>query len=503
MSLRKPLISAVYPGRAPLAINSGMAPAAQTPPPSFCSNCGRSGTGQKLLSCTRCGKASYCNKECQLANWSDHKAGCKASAAATKEAAASKEGVASKLIEGGQCIICLDIDPMHPSSVHTLPCSHAYHRQCVEALEMFGLSSICPLCRPVLAEGPEQVFEVAVRRLTVLERRAARGDTAWDALAAQEEAEVAEVHRLLGEAAGAGCAPATTVLGFLTHSGHGVKKNGAEARRLWEDAAGRGHAAAQFNLGTAAMPSDPEAGFRWTEKAAEQGHAEAMANLGLMLQFGEGCAAPDLEHGVSWTRRAAEAGSGAAMVHLAGLLAEGRGVAQSSAEAAVWLRKAAERGDPAAAARLGLLHEEGRGVAQSDEVAVRWYTAAADGGDVDGQFKLGCMFIQNRGLAAARMEGEGLGAAELMAAAGDQQRTIHALACWMMAGSQGHEVAQSLVAELRPTLPGVDRVDLPAFARGSDPAALAQALALAAAEAAKADAASLKPKKGKGKGKKR
>lgn len=41
-----------------------------------CNFCGVSGTSQKLVRCTRCKKAWYCGKVCQLADWKAHKKEC-------------------------------------------------------------------------------------------------------------------------------------------------------------------------------------------------------------------------------------------------------------------------------------------------------------------------------------------------------------------------------------------------------------------------------------------
>lgn len=45
---------------------------------------------------------------------------------------------------GKACAVCLE-DPAHGSSVRELPCSHVYHRACID--RWFDLSNCCPTCR--------------------------------------------------------------------------------------------------------------------------------------------------------------------------------------------------------------------------------------------------------------------------------------------------------------------------------------------------------------------
>lgn len=45
---------------------------------------------------------------------------------------------------GKACAVCLE-EPAHGSSVRELPCSHVYHRACID--RWFDLSNCCPTCR--------------------------------------------------------------------------------------------------------------------------------------------------------------------------------------------------------------------------------------------------------------------------------------------------------------------------------------------------------------------
>ena len=60
---------------------------------------------------------------------------------------------------------------------------------------------------------------------------------------------------------------------------------------LWTDAANKGHARAQFNLGEMyengrGVKQDSKEAVRWYRKAAGQEHASAQFNLGVMYYHG-------------------------------------------------------------------------------------------------------------------------------------------------------------------------------------------------------------------------
>ena len=95
-------------------------------------------------------------------------------------------------------------------------------------------------------------------------------------------------------------------------------------------AAGRGNAAAQFNLGQMyragqGAPQDYAQAVKWYREAAEQGHADAQKNLGVMYDNGEGVPVDDAE-AVRWYREAAEQGHAGAQNNLGGMYDNGEGV---------------------------------------------------------------------------------------------------------------------------------------------------------------------------------
>eukprot|EP00299_Pterocystis_sp_00344_P018735 c9343_g1_i2.p1 GENE.c9343_g1_i2~~c9343_g1_i2.p1 ORF type:complete len:541 (+),score=109.09 c9343_g1_i2:39-1625(+) len=97
----------------------------------------------------------------------------------------------------------------------------------------------------------------------------------------------------------------------------GVTQNIAEAKRLFELAAKKGHADAQYNLGR--ISSEESASESWYRLAAEQGHDYAQYNLGLIyLKRYENTRSNHQakNEAVKWFKAAAEKGDEAAKVQL-------------------------------------------------------------------------------------------------------------------------------------------------------------------------------------------
>ena len=71
--------------------------------------------------------------------------------------------------------------------------------------------------------------------------------------------------------------------------------------------------------------NEHEQAVKWTTKGAEAGLPKAKFNLGVLLDTGEGMAAPDHPAAAGWYRRAADAGLGVAAHNLSNMYTLGRG----------------------------------------------------------------------------------------------------------------------------------------------------------------------------------
>ena len=99
------------------------------------------------------------------------------------------------------------------------------------------------------------------------------------------------------------------------------------------------------------MPQDHAEAVKLFEKGAEKGHAMSLNNLGDCYETGKGLP-QDFAKAVHYYRLAAEKGVTLSMMSLGNLLQEGKGVSQNKAEAYQWFQKAADKGDEKAKAKL-------------------------------------------------------------------------------------------------------------------------------------------------------
>lgn len=96
------------------------------------------------------------------------------------------------------------------------------------------------------------------------------------------------------------------------YTGDGVERNFGTAAQYFIQAAERGHAGAQYNLGLMNYVGqtggqDFANAAKWFEKAAESGHIQAQYNLGFLYYEGKGVQ-QDLKTAYDWIDRAAQQG---------------------------------------------------------------------------------------------------------------------------------------------------------------------------------------------------
>jgi hypothetical protein len=302
--------------------------------------------------CGRCKITYYCGEKCQKLHWKEggHKKVCMLPEERKKPVNAASTAAS----EDDICAICQDTLSEEPCV--QMPCSHVYHTACVQKLRSYDIRQVCPTCRVDLPPGPEQLYDEAVRRWVVLNRRYGQGDDkSWRRIRnADDRRENAEMVRMMTEAAEQGHAPVPVLLGCMYALGQGVPQSDALAAEWYRKAADQGDAYAQCELGCMykqgedGLPQSDALAVEWWRKAADQGYAPAQYNLGFMYHEGMG------------------------------------GLSQSDTLAVKWYRKAAGQGDAQAQFDLGFMYNQGRGgLRQSDVLAVKWWRKAADQGHVD------------------------------------------------------------------------------------------------------------------------
>ncbi|WP_224670782.1 tetratricopeptide repeat protein [Mesorhizobium sp. BH1-1-5] len=210
----------------------------------------------------------------------------------------------------------------------------------------------------------------------------------------------ARIARELRCAADAGLPTAIYLLAVLTEHGMGVPVDLEEAEQLYQLAAEKGFAAAQFRLGLSLIEGrlsrqDPAAGEAWMRRAALAGNPDAAYRIGeLYVKRPQ----PDYAEAAAWYRRAAEAGHQAAARALASLYLSGNGVAQDTVEGTRWLRAAANGGSQASQVDLANLVLEGAGDIDDSVNVAEWFGATASSGDAIAAFNLGLCFAEGVGV---------------------------------------------------------------------------------------------------------
>lgn len=127
------------------------------------------------------------------------------------------------------------------------------------------------------------------------------------------------------------------------------------------------------------LPRDNVKAFDLYQRAAGRGIAEAQFSLAQMYLEGRGTVKSDRQ-GFEYTRRAAEKGLAAAQYNVAVMYQKGDVTTQSYAKAAVWYEDAAMQNYAFAQFNLALLYFDGLGVNKSIEESYIWNRVAAFNG---------------------------------------------------------------------------------------------------------------------------
>ena len=287
--------------------------------------------------------------------------------------------------------------------------------------------------KELLASEPELAAAVERKRAPAAERpRPLSPSPEAEALFVQSEQawrarEPEKAAVLLRKAADLGYSAAQTALGVYYAYGHGVKRDDAEAVRLYGLAAQQGDMIATWRLGTmheagrGGLPRDLEQAARLYRTAADEGLAVARASLANFYEQGRGGLVQDAFKAARLYRFAVQQGLVYAHVKLGAMYLQGRGVAKDEVEAARLFRLAADAGNASAQMLLGAMYEQGLGGLAKDEAeAVRLYRLSAAQSHPSAQLRLGRLHAAGRGGLAAD-EQEAIRLFRLAAAQGDER----------------------------------------------------------------------------------
>ncbi len=212
----------------------------------------------------------------------------------------------------------------------------------------------------------------------------------------------ADAKALFETAAGNGNANAQFCLGSMYDSGQGVTLNYTEAIKWYRLAGARGSVDAQNNLGEIYyLGKDGTVNYaeamRWYRSAAERGNMNAQFRLGYMYENSEGVS-QNYAEAVKWYRLAGAQGSTDGQNSLGEIYYYGKGGTVDFAEAVKWYRPAAESGNMNAQYSLGYMYEIGQGVVRNYAEAVRLFRLSADQDLAVAQCWLGYMYDSGKGV---------------------------------------------------------------------------------------------------------
>lgn len=169
-------------------------------------------------------------------------------------------------------------------------------------------------------------------------------------------------------------------LGSIYVQGKLVQKDYVQAESWFLKSAEGGYVPAARALGLLYWRRDPAKAAMWLQQAAQKGNAEAQFDLGNAYEQGS-LGTISYREALNWLHKSAKQGHPEAQAMLGQMYEDGEGVKQNYAMAAKWYRKAAEHvpnlgGAGQGRNNLGILYMQGRGVPTDLVRAYVWFALA-------------------------------------------------------------------------------------------------------------------------------
>lgn len=200
----------------------------------------------------------------------------------------------------------------------------------------------------------------------------------------------------------AGNSDAQYLLGKKYLAGEGVDKDVRKALEWLQKSADLDHPGAALRLGIIFAKGEegveavPEKAAALYQRAASKGDAQAQFLLGVAYLYEKGIP-QNTELGLEWLMKAAMPGNIDAQMFLSKLYTEGVFVEKDDAEALNWLRLAAEAGHLYAQIGMGLRYVEGEGVERNMATAIDWFKRSAAQGHEDSKKFIGEYYADRYG----------------------------------------------------------------------------------------------------------
>lgn len=206
------------------------------------------------------------------------------------------------------------------------------------------------------------------------------------------------------EAAGRGDAAAQYQMALVHFHGDGVKQDHGESMRWARMAAEQGVPGAMNLIGNMykdglGVPKDAALGVDWHRRAADNFDQHGLRNLGNDYLNGTAAVAADPAKAFAYLRQSAEMQNVDAQAQIAGMYMEGEGVGADDTQAMFWANRASRRGNTEGQRRMAALYRDGRGVPKDLARAARLVRAAADAGNAAAMVDLGFQLDRGDGVA--------------------------------------------------------------------------------------------------------
>lgn len=204
-------------------------------------------------------------------------------------------------------------------------------------------------------------------------------------------------------AAGRGLAAAQYQMALVNFHGDGVKQDYAESMRWARMAAEQGVPGAMNLIGNMhddglGVPKDPKLGRQWHLRAAERFDPHGSRNLGNTYLW-TGSDVADPVKGAFYMTQSAELGNADAQAALASLYMDGTGVTKDDSLALFWSGRASAGGSEFGKRRLADLYRNGRGVPKDVVRSAQLMREAAEAGSSVAMIELGNMYDRGEGVA--------------------------------------------------------------------------------------------------------
>lgn len=171
-----------------------------------------------------------------------------------------------------------------------------------------------------------------------------------------------------------------------------------KAVRLYEVAASKGHATAQFQLSSLLLSKDlavhDEArGLHWLTQSAAGDDVDAQYSLAMFYHAKPTKTAEDFHSYLEWLTRSAENGYLKAQYALGSYYIDCKTEGFDPDKAAHWFYEAAKQGDAVSQYNLALIYEKRGPDQENQQLAIHWFRQASEQGMPDAMFNLGKRYL--------------------------------------------------------------------------------------------------------------